>query len=92
MELEEAAETVQQIVSGAMGMNDFLMPVLALVCWTIIMWFWMYVTRIPAMQKAGIDPNDARHPAHMATVCQPRCALWRTITITCMSSRRSSMH
>ena len=62
MELEEAAETVQQIVSGAMGMNDFLMPVLALVCWTIIMWFWMYVTRIPAMQKAGIDPNDARHP------------------------------
>lgn len=40
----------------------FLLPVLALICWTMIMWFWMYITRIPAMQKAGIDPNDARHP------------------------------
>lgn len=30
-------------------------PVLALVGWTCVMWFWMYATRIPAMQKARID-------------------------------------
>lgn len=32
-------------------------PVLALAFWTMIMWVWMYVTRIPAMQAAKIDPN-----------------------------------
>jgi hypothetical protein len=41
---------------------DFLLPVLALITWTVIMWFWMYSTRIPAMQKARIDPDTARHP------------------------------
>ncbi|GGB70482.1 MULTISPECIES: MAPEG family protein [Henriciella] len=39
-----------------------LLPVLALIVWTLIMWVWMYATRIPAMQKAGINPDDARHP------------------------------
>jgi hypothetical protein len=32
-----------------------LPPVLALIGWTFVMWFWMYATRIPAMQKARID-------------------------------------
>jgi hypothetical protein len=32
-----------------------LPPVLALVAWTFVMWFWMYATRIPAIQKAQID-------------------------------------
>lgn len=41
---------------------DFLLPVLALITWTTVMWFWMYATRIPAMQKASIDPDTARHP------------------------------
>lgn len=41
---------------------EFLYPVLALIVWTLIMWLWMYATRIPAMQKAGINPDDARHP------------------------------
>jgi hypothetical protein len=30
-------------------------PVLALAGWTFVMWFWMYATRIPAMQKAKVD-------------------------------------
>jgi hypothetical protein len=30
-------------------------PVLALVAWTFVMWFWMYATRIPAIQKAKVD-------------------------------------
>ena len=33
-------------------------PVLALIGWTFVMWVWMYATRIPAMQKAGIDPAE----------------------------------
>src|SRR5262245_17619078 len=33
-------------------------PVLALIGWTFVMWVWMCATRIPAMQKAGIDPNE----------------------------------
>lgn len=44
------------------SMQAFLLPVLALVFWTLVMWLWMYATRIPAMQKAKIDPNSARHP------------------------------
>lgn len=44
------------------GLQAFLTPVLLLVCWTLIMWLWMYATRIPAMQKAKIDPDSARHP------------------------------
>jgi hypothetical protein len=36
-----------------------LTPVLALVAWSLVMWLWMYATRIPAMQKAKIDPQKA---------------------------------
>lgn len=36
--------------------QSMMVPLLALVCWTLVMWLWMYATRIPAMQKAGIDP------------------------------------
>jgi hypothetical protein len=31
-------------------------PVLALILWTFVIWFWMYATRIPAMRAAGLDP------------------------------------
>jgi len=40
---------------------EFLMPVLALVAWTLVMWVWMYATRIPAMRAAGIDPQEAAY-------------------------------
>lgn len=30
-------------------------PVVALAAWTMLMWIWMYATRIPAMNRAGID-------------------------------------
>jgi hypothetical protein len=35
--------------------HGMIPPVLALVGWTFVMWFWMYATRIPAMQRAQID-------------------------------------
>ena len=45
---------------------EFLTPVLVLVLWTLVMFLWMYATRIPAMTKAKINPNDARHPGTYA--------------------------
>ncbi len=45
-----------------------LTPVLALVCWTLIIWVWMYATRIPAMQKAKIDPQSAIHPGSLSVL------------------------
>ena len=42
-----------------------LTPVLALACWTLIVWAWMYATRIPAMQAANIEADDARHPGSL---------------------------
>lgn len=38
--------------------ESILTPMLALVCWTLVMWVWMYATRIPAMRRAGIDPRQ----------------------------------
>ena len=32
-----------------------LQPVVALAAWTMVMWVWMYATRIPAMNRAKID-------------------------------------
>ncbi len=43
-------------------MHSLLTPVLALITLTLIVWIWMYATRIPAMQKAGISPQAAKHP------------------------------
>jgi hypothetical protein len=36
--------------------STMLTPVLALIVWTFVIWLWMYLTRIPAMRAAGIDP------------------------------------
>jgi hypothetical protein len=38
-----------------MSEQGLIAPVLALVAWTFVMWFWMYATRIPAMRRAEID-------------------------------------
>ena len=46
--------------------TDFLLPVLALAAWTLVLWFWLYATRIPAMKRAGIDPQEAAHPGTYA--------------------------
>jgi hypothetical protein len=36
---------------------DILQPLAALATWTMVMWVWMYATRIPAMLKAKIDSD-----------------------------------
>jgi hypothetical protein len=45
--------------------NSMIAPVMALVAWSLVMWVWMYVQRIPAMQKAGVKPQDARFPGSL---------------------------
>jgi len=35
--------------------TEILAPVIALLLWTSVMWAWMYATRIPAIQKAGMQ-------------------------------------
>ena len=38
---------------------EILKPLVVLAAWTMVMWLWMYATRIPAMGKAGIDIKGA---------------------------------
>lgn len=40
---------------GAATSNIILLPMLVLAGWTMIVWVWMYATRLPAMGRAGID-------------------------------------
>jgi hypothetical protein len=35
--------------------SAILEPVVALAVWTMIVWLWMYATRLPAMSRAGLD-------------------------------------
>ena len=35
--------------------TQILQPVVVLAAWTMVMWCWMYVTRIPAMRAARVD-------------------------------------
>lgn len=38
--------------------HGLILPVLALIAWTFVMWLWMYATRLPAMQAAKIDVQE----------------------------------
>ena len=40
--------------------SPILSPVVALVGWTLVMQIWMYATRLPAMQRKGIDLKGRR--------------------------------
>ena len=46
-------------------MHTLLTPVLALIVWTLIIWLWMYATRLPAIQAARLDPQAAAHPGSL---------------------------
>ncbi|MBX3481405.1 MAG: MAPEG family protein [Caulobacter sp.] len=45
--------------------HSVLLAALALIVWSLIIWIWMYATRIPAMSKAKLDPQDARFPGSL---------------------------
>ena len=35
--------------------SAILEPIVALAAWTMVVWIWMYATRLPAMGRAGLD-------------------------------------
>ena len=43
-------------------MHSMLQPVIALVLWSMVMWAWLYATRLPAMMQARtkLDPTQPR--------------------------------
>ena len=59
-----------------MNSSAILQPVVALVAWTMLMWLWMYLTRIPAIQKAKmrLDP-EAVNGVQMSTL--PARVRWK---------------
>lgn len=42
--------------------SPILTPIIALIAWSLVMWLWMYATRLPAVRKSGmaLDPNAPR--------------------------------
>jgi hypothetical protein len=40
---------------------SILQPVVALAAWTMVMWVWMYGTRLPSMAAAQVDPHKLAH-------------------------------
>ncbi len=56
--------------------SSLLLPVFALISWTLVLWFWMYATRIPAIVSSGMamDP-DAPRGSQMAQL--PARVRWK---------------
>ncbi len=56
--------------------NLMLQPVIALVLWTFVMWTWMYVTRIPAIQRTRMK-LDAHIPRGEQMNQLPASVRWK---------------
>lgn len=57
---------------------DILAPVVVLAAWTMVMWFWLYGTRIPALSAAKVDPDDLVHdPTKGLDQLLPPQVMWK---------------
>jgi hypothetical protein len=57
---------------------DILQPVVALAAWTMVMWLWMYATRLPAMAARKVDPDSlARDPEARLDRLLPPQVQWK---------------
>lgn len=57
---------------------DILQPVVVLAGWTMVMWAWMYATRLPAMGAAKVDPDKlASDPATTLDDLLPAKVQWK---------------
>jgi hypothetical protein len=57
---------------------DILQPAVTLAAWTMVMWAWMYTTRIPAMIAAKVDPDSlARDPEARLDKLLPPQVQWK---------------
>ncbi|MEP5939235.1 MAG: MAPEG family protein [Erythrobacter sp.] len=58
--------------------NEILQPAVALMIWTMVMWAWMYATRIPAMTKAKVDVDKlVRDPNASLDHALPANVQWK---------------
>lgn len=61
-----------------MKVAEILQPAVALMIWTMVMWLWMYATRIPAMNAAKLDPDSlARDPTRTLDDILPAQIQWK---------------
>ena len=49
---------------------------LALVTWTMVVWFWLFIRRIPAFQAAKVDVEQNRRPSDINKHNLPDRVLW----------------
>jgi hypothetical protein len=55
-----------------------LQPAVALMAWTMVVWLWMYATRIPAMNAAKLDPDAlAQDPTRTLDDILPAQVQWK---------------
>ena len=55
-----------------------LQPAIGLMIWTMVMWVWMYATRIPAMSRASVDLDRlARDPNSTLDRTLPAEVQWK---------------
>lgn len=61
--------------------SPILAPVVVLVAWSMVMWLWMYVTRLPAMKAANMKPDpQAPRGEQMSTL--PASVRWKADNLT----------
>lgn len=51
---------------------QLLGPVIALVAWSLVMFVWMYATRLPAMKAAKIKPDPHAPPGEQMALLPPQ--------------------
>ena len=51
--------------------SEILAPVVALVLWSLVMWVWMYATRIPAMQRLNVKLDPTVPPGTLTAILPP---------------------
>ena len=54
----------------------YLLPVTALIAWSLVMWLWMYATRLPAIMKSG-QPMDPTKPKSELLSFLPAQVAWK---------------
>jgi hypothetical protein len=51
--------------------SPILLPVIALVLWSFVMWAWLYATRIPAMVRLKVAYDPRKPPSEFENVIPP---------------------
>ena len=55
-----------------MEASAILQPVFVVGLWTVVMMVWMMATRIPEMNKRGIDPQEAQDTSKLRDLLPPK--------------------